>query len=201
MVCQLLQKNQVLWPSVLRINYAICDLKPGTFVNLDLLPTELALNILSHLNATDLCLASCVWYNLGCDDVLWQDLCRRNWPFCSFYKKGLPPGSTYRQLYLRLDEARLTFRADAFNYGLLDDNFNDIVEFFHTAPGLDPVQKCRLFHSRPQLLYGLLDMKDFTEYPVPTTDSASFEFITLLVGKFAERFVACNSGLGLSTAI
>ena len=40
------------------------------------LPPELALEVLSKLNATDLCLAACVWQKLASDEILWQGLCR-----------------------------------------------------------------------------------------------------------------------------
>lgn len=45
------------------------------FPDLHELPPELALLILSNLNATDLCLAMCVndfWRQLALDDMLWQ---------------------------------------------------------------------------------------------------------------------------------
>lgn len=42
------------------------------FIDLEMLPPELSITILSYLNATDLCLASCVWQDLGNDEYLWQ---------------------------------------------------------------------------------------------------------------------------------
>lgn len=42
------------------------------FIDLEMLPPELSITILSYLNATDLCLASCVWQELGNDEYLWQ---------------------------------------------------------------------------------------------------------------------------------
>lgn len=42
------------------------------FINLEMLPPELSFTILSYLNATDLCLASCVWQDLANDELLWQ---------------------------------------------------------------------------------------------------------------------------------
>jgi F-box protein 8 len=42
------------------------------FINLEMLPPELSFTILSYLNATDLCLASCVWRDLANDELLWQ---------------------------------------------------------------------------------------------------------------------------------
>ncbi|GAA52633.1 F-box protein 8 [Clonorchis sinensis] len=81
-------------------------------------------------------------------------LCQQTWPFCSVYKRGLPQGCTYRQLYLRLDEARLTFNADAFEgmeylfkNQLLEDNFEDLIAYLDTAPGLNLVQRCRFLQS------------------------------------------------------
>jgi hypothetical protein len=35
------------------------------------LPPELALQIFKNLNATDLCLAACVWQSLANDELLW----------------------------------------------------------------------------------------------------------------------------------
>ena len=45
---------------------------PSTFPDLQDLPPELSINVLSHLNATDLCLAGCVWQNLAKDEILWM---------------------------------------------------------------------------------------------------------------------------------
>lgn len=42
------------------------------FPDLSQLPPELGLLVLSHLNATDLCLAACVWQDLGNDELLWH---------------------------------------------------------------------------------------------------------------------------------
>lgn len=42
------------------------------FIDLEMLPPELGITILSYLNATDLCLAGCVWQDLGNDEYLWQ---------------------------------------------------------------------------------------------------------------------------------
>ena len=46
-----------------------------TFHDLALLPPEVAVQVLSHLDATDLCLASCVnemWHGLANVEVLWK---------------------------------------------------------------------------------------------------------------------------------
>lgn len=41
-------------------------------LDLSAFPPELALAVLSKLNATDLCLAACVWEQLASDEILWQ---------------------------------------------------------------------------------------------------------------------------------
>ena len=89
-----------------------------SFNDLKELPPEIALSILSNLNATDLCLASCVWSDLAEDEVLWKSLCYSKWSYTSIYDKmKLPPmeGSrfaqkpVYKSLYLLLDEASLIY--------------------------------------------------------------------------------------------
>lgn len=49
------------------------------FPDLSAIPPELSLQILKYLNATDLCLAACVWSSLANDDILWQSLCKSTW--------------------------------------------------------------------------------------------------------------------------
>lgn len=48
------------------------DVIPKNFPDLAQLPPEISLLVLSNLNATDLCLAACVWQDLGNDDILWH---------------------------------------------------------------------------------------------------------------------------------
>ena len=94
--------------------------------------------MLSHLNATDLCLAACVWQKLASDEILWQGLCREQWPEANIYAPPPPEESSvqinasasaaelcqmeerrrhahpsYRKVYLMLDEGTLTFNSDA----------------------------------------------------------------------------------------
>ena len=42
------------------------------FKDLTQFPPEVAVQILSNLNATDLCLASCVWKDLAENELLWK---------------------------------------------------------------------------------------------------------------------------------
>ncbi|XP_069031368.1 F-box only protein 8-like isoform X2 [Embiotoca jacksoni] len=92
-----------------------------SFIDLEMLPPELGITILSYLNATDLCLAGCVWQDLGHDEYLWQGLCKSTWGHCSIYNRRLPAGFSYRKLYLQLDEGSLTFNANAQETAELED--------------------------------------------------------------------------------
>jgi hypothetical protein len=94
------------------------------FPDLETMPPELSLQILKYLNATDLCLAACVWSSLANDDMLWQSLCKTTWGYATIYKKLASSFSssssplsnaanvTYRKVFMQLDEATLTFNAD-----------------------------------------------------------------------------------------
>ena len=66
---------------------------PVKFPNLSELPPELSLCVLSHLDATDLCLASCVWQDLGSDDLLWMRFVK--FYLTLFLKKSSVALSTY----------------------------------------------------------------------------------------------------------
>ena len=97
-------------------------------LDLNRMPPELAISVLRHLGATDLCLASCVWQQLASDNILWQGLCRwdlnqrkiqgcilddcrSQWHYASIYESSAP--IRYRNLFLQLDEGTLTFNSDA----------------------------------------------------------------------------------------
>ncbi|VDN96537.1 unnamed protein product [Rodentolepis nana] len=122
------------------------------------LPPELALTILSYLNPTDLYLASGVWWDLASNETLWRGLCRNYWPFCSAYENWHEkPDFSFRILFLRLDEARLTFNSDAFEgmrylheNKLLKDDVQHIALYFHVTPGLNPDQKRRYLEAKQE---------------------------------------------------
>jgi len=87
-------------------------------------PPEIALSVLSNLNATDLCLASCVWQDLAEDELLWKKLCCSKWTYTSVYGKLRSHSPTslgdrnisrivkkpiYKSVYMLLDEATLIY--------------------------------------------------------------------------------------------
>lgn len=90
------------------------------FPDLESIPPELSLQILKYLNATDLCLAACVWSSLANDDILWQSLCKSTWGYASCYNINNDQKvnannlsvTCFRRIFMKLDEATLTFNAD-----------------------------------------------------------------------------------------
>jgi F-box protein 8 len=89
-----------------------------SFPDLSELPPELALEVLSKLKATDLCLAACVWQQLASDEILWQSLCKEQWPHADIYRsndndvEGFNRSMSFKKMYMNLDEGTLTFNAD-----------------------------------------------------------------------------------------
>ncbi|XP_023215200.1 F-box only protein 8-like [Centruroides sculpturatus] len=138
--------STVGWSSTFRYHAFSYMINTG-FPDLATWPPELSLTVLSHLNATDLCLASCVWRELAQDEVLWQSLCHNQWGYITLYNQSKPPGFSYHKLYLILDEGTVTFNADAFmgmNYfvknGLVYDGALEIAKFLHNTRSLNPRQ-------------------------------------------------------------
>lgn len=92
----------------------------STSFDLESIPPEVSLQILKYLNATDLCLASCVWQSLANDDILWKSLCQTTWGYATIYitnnKSKLVRSDhkrrSYRSIFMHLDEATLTFNAN-----------------------------------------------------------------------------------------
>ena len=108
------------------------------FQDLQNLPPEIGLAVLSHLNATDLCLAACVWDTLANDEILWMGLCKDSWGYASIYKYIKNQNFSFKKLYMILDEASLTFNCDAFEgedylfkHGLVENSPMEIAKFLH----------------------------------------------------------------------
>lgn len=185
------------------------------FPDLSQLPPELGLLVLSHLNATDLCLAACVWQNLGNDEILWHSLCRSQWRHVSAYRKQGTPGFSFKKLYMQLDEATLTFNADVslgFEYlmrhQLVDDTAGELAKFLHTNRQLDPQKKREFLATRPDVLDAIMQLQHFENQFLPNALRKFFketaplsvrnDILSELIAKFSERFCACNPHLQLS---
>ncbi|XP_013417653.1 F-box only protein 8 [Lingula anatina] len=186
-----------------------------SFPDLNLLPPEISLSVLSHLNATDLCLAACVWQSLANDDILWMSLCHSNWGYVSAYKRRHEPGFSYRKLYLKLDEGSLTFNANArlgmdyfLNNMLVEDNPKEIARFLHSTKRLQSIQKREFLKNRQDILDILVQLQNYENQFLPNALRRFFgeihapeergDYLSQLVDKFSERFCTCNPDLGLS---
>lgn len=188
---------------------------PVRFPDLSQLPPEISLGILSHLNATDLCLASCVWQQLGNDEILWQSLCRQSWRSVSIYQRARFDFSfSYRKLYMMLDEATLTFNADPFEgeayiikNHLVDDRPMELAKFVHTASRLKADAIRKYLDKRRDVLDCVVQLQNFENQFLPNALRKFFQkisapsergsYLEQIIDSFSERFVNCNPRLGL----
>ncbi|XP_029357125.1 F-box only protein 8 isoform X5 [Echeneis naucrates] len=192
------------------------------FIDLEMLPPELGITILSYLNATDLCLAGCVWQDLGNDEYLWQGLCKSTWGHCSIYNRRLPIGFSYRRLYLQLDEGSLTFNAnplEGISYfiskGILLDHPTELAKFIFYTRRLNWKMLRIYLDERRDVLDELVTLHNFSNQFLPNALRDFFrhihapeergEYLETLITKFSHRFCTCNPGLvrdlGLSPEI
>jgi len=115
-------------------NRQTCDLK--------LLPTEVGIKVMKYLDATDLSLAGCVWEDLGSDWSVWANLCKRTWRGPKRIYASEP--SSWKALYLLLDEASLQFNADP-DWGLALLQKNEILNIE------DPTEIAQFIHGTNKL--------------------------------------------------
>lgn len=204
-----------------RMQNASGNVKPGSllpvkFPDLSQLPPELGLIILSHLNATDLCLAACVWDKLGNDEILWQSLCKSTWGSVTIYTRVRSiPDFSYRRLFLTLDEATLTFNGDPFqgeeyliSKGLVDNNPIELAKFIHTSRKIKPQPRRMYLDRRRDVLDYVMQLQNYENQFLPnamrklfSTISAPAErgsYLEQIIDKFAEQFCKCNPRLGLN---
>lgn len=192
------------------------------FPDLGQMPPELSLQILRNLNATDLCLAACVWSSLANDDYLWQSLCRSTWGHASIYDRilttdsaGGKPSKNFRYIFMHLDEATLTFNADwkkgldyLFKEKILDNDSMEIAMFINSTNKLNPRQKQKLFKENKSVLENTIRLHNYENQFLPTALRRFFSkieapnernsYLTLILEKFSKRFCSCNPQLDLS---
>ncbi|XP_039606014.1 F-box only protein 8 [Polypterus senegalus] len=183
-----------------------------SFIDLERLPPELSITILSYLNATDLCLASCVWQDLGNDEYLWQGLCKSTWGHCSIYNGWSPPGFSYRRLYMQLDEGSLTFNAnphEGMDYlvsrGILLDHPKEMAKFIFYTRTLHWKMLRIYLDDRRDVLDELVTLHNFSNQFLPNALREFFrhihapeergEYLETLITKFSHRFCTCNPTL------
>lgn len=184
------------------------------FPDLADLPPELGLAVLSHLNATDLCLAACVWNDLAHDEMLWMGLCKSKWGYSSIYHAAGNPLKSYRKIYLQLDEGSLTFCADAdmgmeyfFKYGLIRNDPKEIARFFHCTEHLNSQQMQNYLDKRGDVLEHLISLQNFNNQFLPNAlrtllsrtlaPNDHGNYLHVLLEKFSRRFCDCNQHLEL----
>ncbi|KAK3100159.1 hypothetical protein FSP39_015539 [Pinctada imbricata] len=185
------------------------------FPDLTDLPPEISMAILSHLDATDLCLAACVWDGLANDEILWMGLCKDSWGYASIYKYiRNPQNFSYRKLYLMLDEGSLTFNGNPFegeeyliNKGLVENDPIELAKFLHFTKKIKPPKKREYLDKRRDVLEHLLKLQNFRDQFLPNALRKLFgsisapdqrgDYLSDIIDKFAERFCSCNPKLGL----
>ncbi|XP_071951375.1 F-box only protein 8-like [Antedon mediterranea] len=203
----------------LKRNFPLSNLKE-TFPDLSELPPEIGLAVLSNLNATDLCLAACVnefWQELANDQLLWQGLCRATWGCVSAYEQDRTdePGFSWKGLYLQLDEASLSFSADAqlgldylFRHNLVDNNPLAIAQFIHTTNTLHHWQVRKFLQKRSDVLEELVGLDNYANHFLPNALRTFFShvetpnergpYLQTLIEMFAKKFISCNKDCKLT---
>lgn len=187
----------------------------SNFLDLSKFPPEIGLSVLSHLNATDLCLAACVWDNLANDEILWMGLCKDSWGYVSIYRQIQNQAVSFKKLYMILDEASLTFNGDPsegeaylFSRGLLVDEPMEIAKFLHFTKKIKPIKKREYLNRRRDVLDKLVHLQNFEKQFLPNALRNLFctisapeqrgDLLTEMIEKFSERFCSCNPNLGLT---
>lgn len=190
----------------------------NNFPDLYLLPPEIGIEVLKNLDATDLCLAACVWSDLANDEMLWEGLCKTSWGYCTAYRTWKEEMKSFKKLYLLLDEGSLTFNAEPewgikylLENSILDDSATEIALFFHRT-NLLCWQKVRLYlKSRSDVLDELIKLQSYKNQFLPNALRKFFqavdsptsrgEYLNLLIDKFAQRFCSDNPQLALTPEI
>jgi len=188
------------------------------FVDLDLLPPEVAIEVLRNLNATDLCLAACVWTDLANDEFLWESLCKSSWKFCSAYDYWKQQGKSFKRLFLLLDEGSLSFNTEPewgiqylIDNGVLENSGKHIAKFFHQTNQLCWQQVRIYLKTRLDVLEELIELQNYKNQFLPNALRAFFnavhapqaqaESLNFLLDKFSRQFCRDNPNERLTPEI
>lgn len=190
--------------------------KKKSFPDLVEFPPEVAVKVLSYLNATELCLAGCVnekWQLLANVETLWKNLCYSRWRWLNLYSPG--DNVSFKDLYMTLDTASLTFSFDPekgigylFQQVLLRDSANDIAAFLYHSPTLNRGSVTIYLRDRHDVLAELVNMMDFSDSLLPNALRYFFSivapphlhdhFLSTLIGQFSGQYHLCNQQLNLA---
>ncbi|KAK3739117.1 hypothetical protein QZH41_010528 [Actinostola sp. cb2023] len=186
-----------------------------TFPDLDCLPPELAVAVLSNLNATDLCLAACVWEHLGNNNILWLSLCRTTWRHVSAYKTMQKDKMSYKSLYLLLDDGSCLFNVFPkegmlflIKHNLVKDSLKDITLFINGATVLRAHAIRDYLNDRRDVLQELINLQTYSQMFLPEAlrkffdliqpPEARGEYLDTLLELFSRRYLQCNPKCELS---
>eukprot|EP00731_Ephydatia_muelleri_P031091 Em0022g605a len=181
------------------------------------LPPELAVQVLSHLDATDLCLAACVnelWSDLANVDQLWKGLCQNRWGDVSSYQTAFSLCRSYKTLYMILDNGMLTFAANPHegiaylvSKGVLTNSPRCVAMFIHNTDALDWHSLGVFLRDRIDVLEALVSLQDYSGKFLPDALREFFshipaprergQFLETLLDRFSKRYVETNPQAGL----
>lgn len=177
------------------------------------MPPEIAIQVLKHLNATDLCLAACVWQQFATDNILWLGLCRQQWQYATIYRQNTH--LRYRDVFMQLDEGTLTFNSDPrrgmsyfISKGILRDDPQEIAKFLHGTQSLAKPQVRRFVQGRQDIVDYLISLQNFANTFLPNALRKFFakleapndrgSYLQRLLERFSVRFCQCNPSLGMT---
>lgn len=194
------------------------------YPDLTLLPPELAIKILSNLNATDLCLAGCAiksWSDITEDDLLWLNLVKTEWKYAAYVQDRILEFSwqSFKKLYLVMDEAQLIFSINPLKgisylqqHHIVSSDVEDIALYLHTTKKLKKEELCTyLLQHRPDVFEAYVKLEDYSNQAVLPNVLRNFlanfpakrcnlekEKVVLLLLKFSLRYAECNPQFGIS---
>lgn len=183
-------------------------LKQESFPDLCNFPPEVAVCVLSHLNATDLCLAACVWKHLADNELLWQSLSKATWGYASAYKRKCQGKISFKELYMLLDEGTCLFNFDPHQgiiylvrHNVLEDTVLEIAKFINCTGALNGKSVREYLSARRDVLQEIVNMQNYEGMFLPVALRQFFErvyppeqrgeFLDTLLNKFSIRF--CNT--------
>lgn len=186
-----------------------------SFPDLSNFPPEVAVSVLSHLNATDLCLAACVWKHLADNELLWQSLSKVTWGYASAYNRKHQGKISFKELYMLLDEGTCLFNFDPHQgisylvrHNVLDDSCTEIGKFINCTSTLYGKSVSEFLDTRRDVLQEIVNMQHYEGVFLPVALRQFFErvyppeqrgeFLDTLLNKFSIRFCATNPSTSLT---
>ncbi|KAL9973491.1 hypothetical protein ACROYT_G019959 [Oculina patagonica] len=185
------------------------NLQLETFPDLSNFPPEVAVSVLSHLNATDLCLAACVWKHLADNELLWQSLSKATWGYATAYNRKHKGKISFKELYMLLDEGTCLFNFDPHQgiiylvrHNVLEDSVVEIAKFINCTGALYGKSVREYLDMRRDVLQEIVNMQNYEGIFLPVALRQFFErvyppdqrgeFLDALLNKFSIRFCATN---------